>query len=251
MTAPAAQAPVLAVLCAGACREIVNELGAAYAARYGVPVRAEFATSAAIGARVGHSGIFDLIIATQAAIAELERVNEVTAGTAMALARSRLGVAVAAGRPKPDIGSVAAFVAALRGARSIACADPALCTPSGLFLAGLFERLGLAAELKPRLRLIGAVAGQPVVVCEAVVRGEAELGLQQISEIVAVSGVDLVGPLPAEIQETTEFSVALAARAPQPALARDFAAFLISATAKKVIAAHGMEPVARRKRHRL
>jgi molybdate transport system substrate-binding protein len=239
MTAPAV--PALAVLCAGACREILNELGAAYAARYRVPVRAEFATSAAIGARVGRGEIFDLVITTQAAIAELERANEVIAVTA--LARSRIGVAVAAGRPKPDIGSVAAFVAALRGARSIACADPALRTPSGLFLAGLFERLGLATELKPRLRLIGAVAGAPVVVCEAVARGEAELGLQQISEIVAVSGVDLVGPLPTEIQETTEFSVALAVRAPQPALARKFAAFLISATAKKVIAAHGMEPV--------
>jgi molybdate transport system substrate-binding protein len=239
MTAPAV--PALAVLCAGACREILNELGAAYAARYRVPVRAEFATSAAIGARIGRGEIFDLVITTQAVIAELERANEVIAVTA--LARSRIGVAVAAGRPKPDIGSVAAFVAALRGARSIACADPALRTPSGLFLAGLFERLGLATELKPRLRLIGAVAGAPVVVCEAVARGEAELGLQQISEIVAVSGVDLVGPLPTEIQETTEFSVALAVRAPQPALARKFAAFLISATAKKVIAAHGMEPV--------
>jgi molybdate transport system substrate-binding protein len=239
MTEPSS--PGVAVLCAGACREILNELGAAYAARRRVPVRAEFATSAAIGARVGRGEIFDLVITTQAAIAELQRANEVFAGTA--LARSRVGVAVAAGRPKPDIGSVAAFVAALRAARSIACADPALRTPSGLFLAGLFERLGLAAELKPRLRLIGAVAGAPVVVCEAVARGEAELGLQQISEIVAVSGVDLVGPLPTEIQETTEFSVALAARAPQPVLARDFAAFLISATAKKVIAAHGMEPV--------
>jgi molybdate transport system substrate-binding protein len=243
MMASSADASALAVLCAGACREILNELGAAYAAGYRVPVRAEFATSAAIGERVGRGEIFDLIITTRAAIAELERANEVIAGTAIALAVSRVGVTVAVGRPKPDIGSTQAFVAALRGARSIACADPALRTPSGLFLAGLFERLGLAAELKPRLRLIGAAAGQPVVVCEAVARGEAELGLQQISEIVAVPGVSLVGPLPTEIQETTEFSVALAARAPRPALARDFAAFLTSAAAKNVVAAHGMEPV--------
>jgi molybdate transport system substrate-binding protein len=243
MTAPSADAPALTVLCAGACRGILNELGAAYAAAYRVPVRTEFATSAAIGERVRRGEIFDLVITTQAAIAELECANEVIAGTAITLALSRVGVAVAAGRPKPDIGSVEAFVAVLRGARSIACADPVLRTPSGLFLAGLFERLGLAEELKPRLRLIGAVAGQPVVVCEAVARGEAELGLQQISEIVAVPGVDLVGPLPTEVGETTEFSVALVARAPRLALARDFALFLTSATAKKVIAAHGMEPV--------
>lgn len=231
----------LAVLCAGACRGIVNELGAAYAARCGVRVRAEFATSAAIGARLMRGGDFDLVIATQGTIALLRRAQAVAAG--VVLARSRVGVAVAAGRPKPDIGSVAAFCAALREARSIACADPALGTPSGLFLAGLFERLGLAAELKPRLRLVGAAAGEPVVVCAAVARGEAELGLQQISEIVAVTGVDLVGPLPAAIGLTTEFSVAVPVRAPAPALARDFAAYLGSAPAKPVIAAHGMEPV--------
>jgi len=228
-------------LCAGACREVLNELGAAYAARCDVLVRAEFATSAAIGARAAGGEIFDLVIATQAAIAELRGTNQVASATA--LARSRVGVAVAAGRSRPDIGSVAAFVAALRGASSIACADPALRTPSGLYLAALFERLGVAAELKPKLRLIGALAGAPVVVCAAVARGEAELGLQQISEIVAVPGVDLVGPLPAEIQQTTEFAVALTARAPQPALARDFAAFLVSEPARKVIAAHGLEPV--------
>ncbi len=140
MTAPA---PALAVLSAGACREIVNELGAAYAAAQRVSVRADFATSAAIGERLGRGEIFDLIIATRATIAELERAKIVLAGTAIALALSRVGLAVAAGWPKPAIGSVDAFVGALRGARSIACADPALRTPSGLFSIACCSGLAL------------------------------------------------------------------------------------------------------------
>ena len=103
-------------------------------------------------------------------------------------------------------------------------------------------RLGLAAELKAKIRLVGAEGGEAVVVCAAVASGEAELGLQQIAEIVAVPGVDLVGPLPDEIQHTTIFSAALAAAAPQPDLARNFLTFLRSPAAKAVVAAHGMEP---------
>ena len=242
MTSPPTASPVIAVLCAGACREILDELGEAYAAASGAKISAEFSTSAAIVPRIADGEIFDLVITTQTAIAELGRAGKVDAGSAAPFALSKLGLAVAAGRPRPEIGTVAAFVAALRGAQSIACADPAMRTPSGLYLKALFDRLELSAELKPKFRLIGAAGGKPVVVCAAVARGDAELGLQQISEIVAVPGVDLVGPLPAEIQETTVFSTAVTTAGRNPAQAREFAAFLASAAAKPVIAAHGMEP---------
>jgi molybdate transport system substrate-binding protein len=105
-----------------------------------------------------------------------------------------------------------------------------------------FDRLGLTAELKPKTRLIGAVGGKPVVVCKAVADGNAELGIQQIAEIIAVPGVDLVGPLPPEIQHTTSFAVAVASSAQNPVLARDFVSFFTSEAAKSVIAANGMEP---------
>lgn len=234
----------LAVLCAGACRDALDALGAAYAAAHGIAVDAAFATSAAIAARAGQGEPFDLIITTQAAIATLERAGAVIAGSPVALALSRLGVAVAAGRPKPDIGSVPAFIAALRAAPSIACADPALGTPSGVYLAALLERLGLREELTPKLRLVGAAGGAPVVACSAIVRGEAALALQQISEIVSVPGVELVGPLPQEIQQATLFSGAIATGAPRPDLARALLAFLTSAPSRKVMAAHGLEPPA-------
>jgi molybdate transport system substrate-binding protein len=233
----------LTVLCGGALREILHDLSETYCRLHGTKVVTEFATSAAIRDRAAHGEAFDIVITTQPAIEHLSAGKKVIAGSAVLLARSAIGVAVRAGRRKPDISSSAVFVAALRSARSIARADPALGTPSGLYLAALFERLGLTAELQPKTRLVGAIGGAPVVVCEAVAKGEVELGLQQISEIVAVPGVDLVGPLPPEIQHMTVFAAAVTALARNPQLARDFVVFLASEAAKPVIAAHGMEPI--------
>ncbi|MGA8902305.1 molybdate ABC transporter substrate-binding protein, partial [Bradyrhizobium sp.] len=136
---------------------------------------------------------------------------------------------------------VRAFISALRSANSIACADPALGTASGLYLVDLFDRLGLTAELEPKTRLIGAVGGEPVVVCKAVADGNAELGIQQIAEIGSVPGVDLVGPLPPEIQHVTVFAVAVAASTQNLGLARNFVSYLTSNAAKSVIASNGME----------
>jgi molybdate transport system substrate-binding protein len=237
-------APVgeIRVLSAAALHEIVLELGNEYARLRGMKLVPEFTRSPLVRDRIRAGEAFDIAITTQARIEELARENKVAADTAIALARSGIGVAVKTGQPKPAIGSVNAFVAALRAARSIACADPTFGTASGLYLADLFARLGVAAELKPKIRLVGTEGDRPVVVCAAVADGEAELGLQQISEIIAVHGVDLVGPLPAEIQHTTVFGAAVAAAAPHPDSARDFIAFLGSPTAKAAVAAHGMEP---------
>jgi molybdate transport system substrate-binding protein len=239
VSAPAGE---IRVLSAAALREIVFELGDAYARLTGIKLVPKFTRSPLVRNRIRAGEPFDIAITTQARIEGLADENKVIADTAVALARSAIGMAVKAGRPKPDIGSVDAFIAALRAARSIAYADPAFGTASGLYLTELFARLGLATELKPKTRLVGTEGDRPVVVCAAVANGEAELGLQQISEIIAVSGVDLVGPLPADIQHTTVFGAAVAAAAPRPDLARDFIVFLGSPTAKDAIAAHGMEP---------
>jgi molybdate transport system substrate-binding protein len=234
--------PEVTVLSGGALREVVDELGEAFAKAGGRKVAAEFATSAAVHDRILAGECFDIVISTQAAIADLTERQKLDASSAAIVARSGIGVAVQASRPRPDIGSVAAFVDTLRHASSIACADPAYRTPSGLFLAGLFERLGLTAELKPKLQLIGATGGKPVVVCEVVASGKAELGLQQVSEIMAVSGVDLVGPLPAELQHLTTFAAAVTSAAPNAQAARDFIAFLASEKAKPAIVRRGMQP---------
>lgn len=234
--------PEIRILSAAAVREIVDELGEAYRRATGIKISAEYSRSPLVRDRIRAGEIFDIVVTTQDRIEELTGQNKVLAGSTAVLACSGIGVAVKAGQPKPAIGSVDAFTAALRRARSIACADPAFGTASGLYLVDLFARLGMTAELKPKLRLIGAIGGQPVVVCQSVADGHAELGIQQVAEIISVPGVDLVGPLPPELQHMTEFAVAVAAVSPNSALAHNFAAFLTSDAAKTAIATHGMEP---------
>ena len=194
--------------------EIVRDLGDAYEHATGIKVRAEFSRSPLVADRIRAGEFFDAVITTQSRIEELTGARQVVADTVVIVARSLIGVAVRAGRPKPDIGSVDAFVRTLRDANSIACADPAFGTASGLYLPDLFERLGLTAELKPKTHFIGAAGGAPIVVCAAVADGRAELGIQQVAEIVSVPGVDLVGPLPQEIQRITVFAIGVTSAAP-------------------------------------
>jgi molybdate transport system substrate-binding protein len=243
LAAKSGAAAEIRVLSAGAMAEIVRDLGAAYERASGNKVSAEFSRSPLVRDRIRAGEPFDVAITTQSRIEELAGAGKIVRETASTVARSLTGVAVRAGRPKPNIDSVEAFVRTLRDCHSIACADPAFGTASGLHLADLFDRLGLTAELKPKTRLIGAAGGEPVVVCAAVADGTAELGIQQIAEIVSVPGVDLVGPLPPEIQHTTLFAAAVAAAARNQGLARDFVSFFASATARAIISAHGMEPV--------
>ena len=242
MAADADAATELRVLSAGAMREICLELGEAFRCSTGIKLSSEFTRSPLVADRVRAGEAFDIVVTTQSRIEELAKENKIIPDSAAVLARSGIGVAVRAGRQKPDIGTIESFMAALRRADSIACADPVFGTASGLYLAELFDRLGLTAELKSKLHLIGAAEGRPLVVCAAVADGKAELGIQQIAEIVAVPGVDVVGPLPPEIQHTTAFAVAVASAAPYPDLARKFVTFLTANSAKSVIAAHGMEP---------
>jgi molybdate transport system substrate-binding protein len=232
----------LRILSPGAMREIVCDLSAAYERETGVKISSEFTRAPLVRDRISAGESFDIVVTTQSRIEELAAARKVVADTVATIAQSGIGIAVSAGQPKPDISSVDAFIRTLRNANSIACADSAFGTASGLYLVRLFDRLGLAAELASKIRLIGTVAGKPIVVCAPVANGEAEIGIQQIAEIVAVPGVDLVGPLPAEIQHTTAFSVAVAATAQDQDLARDYVAFLTSEAAEPVIRAHGMQP---------
>jgi len=117
-----------------------------------------------------------------------------------------VGVVVKEGAPRPDIGSVDAFKKALLAAKSVAYIDPQAGGSSGIYVAGLLDKLGIAAEIKPKAVLIhgGAVA-------EHVANGEAEIGIHQISEILPVKGITLVGPLPKEIQNYTIYSAGIGA----------------------------------------
>ena len=230
------------IACAGAVREFIVELAHAFMLTSGSEVSLRFDRSGVVKSRVLDGEIVDIVITTRAAVDELARQQKIAPESAAIVAHSRIGVAIRAGATKPDIGSVASFRRMLLDAKSIACADPATGSPSGNHFIAMLRRLGIAAETERKLRLIGAGEGSVVVVCEAVAKGDAEIGIQQIAEILPVPGVDLAGPLPAELQQVTVFSAAVGASAREAELARRFIGFIASAAAAPVIMAHGMEP---------
>ena len=168
---------------------------------------------------------------------DLSSKGKFVAGSRTNLGRVGVGVVVKEGAPKPDISSVDAFKKALLAAKSVAYIDPAAGGSSGIYVAGLADRLGVAAEVKPKAKLIpgGAVA-------EHIARGEAELGIHQISEILPVKGVTLVGPLPADIQNYTVYAAGLGAHGKESEAAKALLKALSGPAAADVLKSKGMEP---------
>jgi len=176
---------------------------------------------------------FDLVISGASTVDVLIKDGKVMAQTRTAIARSGIGVAVRAGAPRPDIGSVDAFKRALLDARSIAY----LRVGSGVYLAGLLDRLGIAEAIRSKV-----TRPDTDVVSELVAQGEVELGMVVITQILTTPGVDLVGPLPPEIQSYVTFTAGISARAHVPGAATQLITFLKGPTATPVIRAQGMEP---------
>lgn len=178
----------------------------------------------------------DVVIMAAAGIDDLAKAGHVVSGSRVDLARSSIGVAVRAGAPRPDIGSMDALRRALLAAKSVAYS----ASVSGVYISTeLFPRLGIAAEMAPKSR---KVDGEPVAA--VVARGDAELGFQQISELRPVPGIQVVGPLPADVQRVTIFSAAAGAQSANPSGGRALIAFLSSPAAAAAIARSGMDPVA-------
>jgi molybdate transport system substrate-binding protein len=173
----------------------------------------------------------DLVILSAAALEDLRQAGIVSERTD--LAKSGIGVAVKAGAPKPDISSGAALKRAVLATKGIAYSTG----PSGIYLIKLFERMGIAEQIKSRVKQVQGVPAGTVVA-----RGEAELAFQQVSELLPVPGIELVGPLPPDVQEITIFSAGLHAKAPHPAAARALVKHLTSPAAAPVIRKKGMEP---------
>ena len=184
--------------------------------------------------RVQAGEAFDVVILASNAIDQLLASGRVAAGSKVDLVRSGVAVAVRAGAPRPDIGSEHALQRTVLAARSISYSTG----PSGVHLARLFERWGIADALKGRI--VQAPPGVPVGTLVA--RGDVELGFQQLSELMHLQGVDVIGPLPAEVQIVTTFSGGVCTAATQPEPARELLAFLASPAAEEAKRRHGMEP---------
>jgi molybdate transport system substrate-binding protein len=198
----------------------------------GATVEIEFRLSSALKKAIEDGVLFDVAVLPRPELDELVEHGAIAPAGTFDAARSTVGLAVRAGAPKPDIGSVAALRRALVQARSFAYSDG----PSGAYTAALLEKLGIAELMRPKTKL----TSRPVA--ELVARGEADIGIQQIVAILPVKGAELVGPLPSELQNVIVYAVGLASRAGNTDLARAFVAFMATDEAKQLIRAAGLEP---------
>jgi molybdate transport system substrate-binding protein len=182
----------------------------------------------------------DLAIVTGPGAKELVAHGKLVAGSLVEVARSLIGVAVPKGAPRPDLASVGGFKRALLAAKSIALSKPVGGGASGAHMAKVFEELGITAAMQAKAKYgAGGAAGLAGLV---VLRGEADIGIQQMAELMAVDGIDVVGPLPPAIQSATMFTAGIATNAGHPDAARTAIAFLTTPAAKAVIKAKGLEP---------
>jgi molybdate transport system substrate-binding protein len=232
----AASAAEIKVLTAGAFKSIVIALLPDFEQQTGHKVSVESGTAGELVKRIEGGGTFDVIIAPPGVVDDLIKKGKAVDGSRRNLGRVGIGVMVKDGAPKPDVSTVAAFKQAVLAAKTVAYIDPASGGSSGVYLTGLFEKLGIAADVKPKAKL-----KQGGYVGELIVKGEAELGIHQISEILAVKGVTLVGPLPAEIQNYTVYAGGLGAAASDGTAAQALLTALTSAKAQAILKDKGME----------
>lgn len=231
-----AGAEEIKVFSAGAVRAIVTELSEAFRQETGNTVTLSFGTVGVTRGKLASAEPVDVVIMTDAAVDDVIRSGAVVAGSRADLARTGMGVGVREGAPRPDISTPEAFKATLLAAKSLVYVDPAQGATSGIHFKGVLERLGIADAVRAKTQLVAG--GYPA---EKVASGEAELVVHQISEIVPVKGVAMIGPLPAELQKVTVYSAGLAARSTQPAAARAFIAFLVRPAFKAKFAAAGLD----------
>lgn len=232
----AASGAEIKVLTAGAFKPVVMAVVPDFEKQSGHKVVVENDTVGAFAKRIAGGETFDAVILTPPAIEQLVQAGKVASGSPIRLARVAIGVAVKAGAPRPDITTVAAFKQTLLAAPSVAYIDPAAGGSSGIYLAQLFAKIGVADAIREKSVLVPGG-----LVAEHVASGEAALGIHQISEILAVSGVTLVGPLPAEIQNYTIYAGGISAAARDGEAARSFLAALGTPSALAVLTAKGME----------
>jgi len=221
------------VLASGAIKEAYLELIPQFEKASEHKVATTWAGTVDIKKRMAAGEVFDLVIVASPELDAFIQEGKVVRGSRADLVRSGVGVAVRAGAPKPDIGSGEALKKALLAAESIGYSTG----PSGVYLASLFERMGIADQVKPKLKQ----TPPGVLVGSIIASGEAEIGFQQVSELIHVRGIDFLGPLPADVQNYTSYGAALMTIAPSADAAKAFLAFLSTPAAKQAFVAAGVE----------
>ena len=217
-----------------ATRQVLAELIAAHEQAGSSPTTLEAVGGVDAARRVQEGEVFDIVVLAANALAQLESAGKTVAGSTVALVRSGVSVAVPAGASQPDISTEDALKAAVLAAPTLGYSTG----PSGTHLLKTFERWGILETVRPRI--VQAPPGVPVA--RLVAQGEVALGFQQLSELLHVPGIAIVGPLPQGVQIMTTFSAALAATCQQPEAARALMAYMTSTSANEAKQRQGMEP---------
>jgi molybdate transport system substrate-binding protein len=213
---------------------VLKEIGPEFERNSGHQIRVDTDIAATLADRIIGGERFDIFVGPPVQVERLIKANKVVAATRTPIARSGIGVQVRAGTLKPEISTVDAFKRALLNAKSIGYLKQA--GTSGAYLHGLIDRLGISAAIQHKV-----VRPETDIVSEMVAKGEIELGMVVITQIMTTPGVELVGPIPAEIQSYVRWSGAVATDSAAPEVARDLLRFLTGPTALPVFKAQGME----------
>jgi molybdate transport system substrate-binding protein len=235
MAQPATAAEIK-VLTTGAFKQVVVALIPEFEKATGHKVVLDNGTVGQLQKRVDDGEAFDVLVLSPKGIDDYIHGGKIVPGSSANLAKVGVGVMVKDGAPKPGIASVEAFKQALLNAKSVGYIDPASGGSSGIYVAALLDKLGIAEQIKPKAKL--QKGGH---VSDLVKAGEAEIGIHQISEIVGQAGVTLVGPLPQEIQNYTTYAAGVSSAAKQTEAAAAFIKVLAGRAAAAVLKSVGME----------
>ena len=233
----AVRAAEIKLLCAVALHPAIDELIPEFEKSSGHRVTVAYGNAGAIADRFQKGEAADLMINAAPLMDQLRAQDKIVAGDRIIIAKVGVSAFVRKGAAKPDLSSADAFKRSMLAARSIIYPDPAGGGASGIYLASLLERLGIAAQMKPKTTLSPSAK----VLYPSVASGDIEIGFNQISEVLAQPSVEFVGPLPPEIQNFTQFAPGIVTGSSQADAARALVTFLTSSAAKTVLKAKGFE----------
>jgi len=223
------------VIASNGVKEALNELAPAFERETGHKFVIAFGLAAALKRRIEAGEAFDLAILPAAGLDDLAKQGRVDAGASAPIARSGVGIGIKKGAPRPDIGTPEALKRTLLSAKSITWAKEG---QSGIYFAGLLERIGIAEQMKPKI--VPAASG--VEVGKLVAGGQVQLGVILVNELMVARGVEVLGPLPPELQNTTVFHAGVGVGSKDSSAAKALIKFLTTPSAGAVFKAKGQEP---------
>lgn len=226
------------IFCTQGLTGVMTKLGPQFERESGNKLIVTYGPTGGLVARVNRGEVFDVAIVSNTALAELAKQGKVVDQSRTDIARAGIGVAIRKGATRPDISSVEAFKKALLNAKSIAYTNPADGGLSGVYTAELIKKLGITEEVAPKTKLARGGTSSGLLVAS----GKAEMAIQMTSDLIPVPGIEVVGPLPAAIQNYSVLSAGVSASAAEPMAAKRLIIFLTSPVVTPALRETGLEP---------